>query len=189
MKTFIATPVIVPSDLAERFDERAGMKAGHLRNLMAEAGKLHDIDDEMLSIALMAMVKHIMENPDLPDGVKPLSVERLSNVIYAVMFGYCIGTMRVDEDGDATIGEGIEDVKKAVDILVADKIKFANGKTMATKEFMSKLRNIAAPESLERVHKEIVKRHGLHKGIKPSDASHVARVSIMTAKQLMNGAI
>lgn len=187
MKTFIAEPVIIPNDLSEKYDEQVGNKPGHLRNLLADRGKLREIDEELLALGLMSKVKEIMQSKDLPDGVKPLSIGRLSNVIYVIMFAYCTGTMRVTEDYDVTFGEGLEDVQKAMELALSDKIKFVNGKTMPTKEFMVRLRNIADPDAIKDTYSQIVKRHGLTKDISAKEAFHVAKVSIVTAKMLMDG--
>lgn len=184
MSIFKAEPVIVPNDLAEKFDEVTGQEKGYLRNLIAEGGNLHQLENELLAIGLMSMVKGIMEDKNLPDS-KPLSVERLSNVIYVTMFAYCTGTMHVEEDGDVSFGTSLQDIKKAIDVASSNKIRFANGKTMVTDEFMHQLRAISAPNSIGETYGKIVKRHGLTKGITPQAAFSVAKVSIIASKELI----
>lgn len=185
MKTFIAKPVVVPSDLAERYDKRAGEQAGFLRNLLADKGALRQIDEEVLAIGLMPQVKGLMEDKDLPDDCKPMSIDRLSNVIYVMMIAYCMGTMSVDDYGDVTFGEGLEDAKSALELALSDKIKFANGKTMPTQEFMGKLKAITAPSSLDGIYPHITERKGIKKTISPKKAHSVAMVSIKAAQKLM----
>jgi hypothetical protein len=187
MSVFKAEPVIIPSDLAERFDRGTGQEEGYLRNLIADKGGLHQLDEELLSIGLMSMVKGLMEDKNLPDEFKPLSIDRLSNVIYVIMFAYCTGTMRVDEDGDVSFGHSLEDVRKAIEVATSKKIKFANGRTMDTPEFMAKLRATSSPESIGKTYNKVVTRQVLTKGITPQSAFKVALVAIMASQDLMAG--
>lgn len=184
MSIFKAEPIVVPSDMAEKLDGVTGHNEGFLRNLIADSGNLHVLEEELLAIGLMTMVKGLMEDKNLPDEEKPLSIERLSNVIYVVMFAYCTGTMRVDEEGDVAVGNSMEDVKKSLEVPMSEKIQFANGKTMPTPEFMGKLKILASPKSIGGTYKKIVKRKGLTKGITPQAAFSVAKVSILAAQDL-----
>lgn len=185
MSVFKAEPVVVPDDLAERFDSESGHEKGYLRNLIADKGKLHQLDEELLAIGLMSFVKGLMSDKNIPDSTKPLSVERLSNVVYVLMFAYCIGTMRVEEDGDVTVGRGFDDLRKALDVQLSKKIKFANGKAMPVPEFMVTLKIASSPESIGDAYNKIVTRHGLTKEITPQAAFDVAKTSIIGAKDVM----
>lgn len=187
MKTFTAKPVIVPNDMAEKLDEATGQERGYLRNLIADGGNLHELDEELLAMGLMSSVKGMLEDKHLHDNLKPLSVGRLANVIYVVMFAYCSGTMHVKDDGDVLIGEGLEDVKKAMDLQTSDKVKFASGATMPTAEFFMKLKFITSQSAVEKVYGRVVKRQGLTKGVSPQDAFRVAKVAIIASKDLIAG--
>lgn len=186
MIIFKAEPVVVPKDLAERFDKVTGNEQGFLRNLIADHGNLHVMEEELLAIGLMSMVKGLMEAKNLPDDTKPLTIERLSNVVYVIMFAYCTGTMGIDEDGDFHVGDGIEDVRTAIDVSTSRKIMFANGKIMPTQQFLAELRKIASPDSIGDTYKKIVRGRGLLKSISPQSAFSVAKVSILACKELMS---
>lgn len=185
MKIFKAEPVIVPNDLAERLDVATGQEKGYLRNLIADGGNLQELEEELLAIGLMSKVKGVLEDKNLPDECKALSIERLSNVIYVIMFAYCTGTMHVLDDGDTTFGEGLDDMQKAIEVAKSDKIKFANGKTMHTVNFMRLLKSMSSPESVDSIYNRVVTRQGLVRGVSPQAAFNVAKVSILAAKDLM----
>ena len=185
MSVFKAKPVVVPSDMAEKLDGVSGYEKGYVRNLIANAGRLHHIDEELLSIGLVSIVKGIMEDKNLSDNCKPLSLERLSNVVYVIMFAYCIGSMRVDDDCDVVFADNFDDAIKALDVQLSDKIKFANGKTMPVHKFIGMLRTASSPKSIGVVYNKIVTRQGLTKVITPQAAFDVARTSIIGAKEIM----
>lgn len=185
MSVFKARPVVVPDDLAERFDKTTGQEEGYLRNLIADAGHLDVLEEELLAIGLMSMVKGMMEDKRLSDDEKPLSVGRLSNIIYMIVLGYCTGVMQINENGDVTLGSSLDDTKRAIELVQSDKIMFANGKTMPTDEFVGKTFAIASTHSIGEAYSDIVKRQLFTKSISPQAAFSVAKTSIIAAKDLM----
>jgi len=184
MKLFKAKPVVVPNDMAERYDKLTGQEEGFLRNMIADGGNLHDLEEEMLAIGLMSAVKGIMEEKRLPDS-DPLSIERLCNVMYVIMFAYCIGTMTIQDDGEVSFGQDLKDVRKAIDVNLSKEIQFANGNIMPVPEFMGLLKEMTTPKYMERIYGKVVKRHGFIRSIEPQDAFSVAKMAIIASKDLI----
>jgi hypothetical protein len=189
MKTFIAKPVVVPSDLAEQYDKRTHEKEGYLRNLFADMGQLHTINANVLAVGLMPMVKTIMEAKDLPDA-KPLSLERLSGTMFVLMMAYCTGALHLDSDGDVLLGEeGKSMLGSALHIttlLEHDEIQFANGNKMSVKTFVRVVEGLTSEEKVKPIYgKVITKKGGFKKVLEPSDAFNLARAVILASDNLM----
>ena len=193
MKTFKAKEIVVPSNLAELYDSSTGAKAGTLRNMLAEEGRLRDIDHELLAIGLMPNVEAMLKMDKLPmQAGKGMTLDRFSTVIWALMFAYCLGTFKInDKTGIVLIGDDT-DVEFAMSLMTVDKIKFRNGKSMDKKDFMRKLNIASENDVLSGIYSRIIKRHGflaLKKEPKGVDLHDMALLAMKVADGVMNGEI
>lgn len=152
-KVFKTRNFVVPSDLPEKLDKTA--KSEHkFIDMMAEAGNLHDIDTWALAVPVGWALKDIMEADGLPE--KRMSLERLTDALWVVMFAYCLGTMELDGDtGELIIGT-MRDASYVMDVINYEKIQFRTGKVMPMGEFMDYVKGNT--ENVGDIYKDVSKR-------------------------------
>lgn len=181
---FAARDFEVPSDLPERLDSVTDEKPGTFRNMMADMGNLHEIEKWAFATSLSRLFNEIMQMDDIQFDNK-MSLSRLSNTLWSVMFSYCLGTMKIDKHGFVHLGE-IEDIAFVNSIMSADDIRFRTGKTMSLADFLKTLKVNTDEDCIKDIYKEVYKRRGsLKKTIVPSDMFKLAMTAINTADRIM----
>jgi hypothetical protein len=148
-----AREIEIPANMPEILDRRAGKSAGELRNLLAEAGKLHTLKDEMIHALLALEIKTIMETKVLPG--KPMSLHRFSEMMWVLMLTYTMGTMKVSEDGQLEIGK-VNDIGFVGDLLQADEFEFRGGTRVSAQKLLYIIQQLAKEENLESIYEDVV---------------------------------
>lgn len=164
-----AREIKIPSNLPELLDRRAGRKEGSLRNIVADGGKLREINREAFTLTLGFEAKKMMENEDLPE--KPMSLERLSGVMFTLMVAYITGTLHLDpEDGRVYLGT-MTDTIFIKELTEADEFHFRGGKKIAGTALFPILQQITRKESIAEIYRAMAKTGPITKrSINPGDA-------------------
>ena len=179
MKILKARKIEVPADLAERIGDG-------LRDAIAEDGKLHNLDNEVMAVAMAREIKGVMESPELPK--KPLSLARFSDMVYVFSLAYILGTVSFNEKGECELGQ-MQDISFVANMYDSDAIELRSGKQISPREFMLTLKELCAEDALERVYKDIM-GSGLRKrrSFDPVAAYRMAKTILQAADDLMTKA-
>lgn len=179
MKTFRAKKVDIPKDLPEILDKQSSNTGITFRELMAEKGELHDLETWALAASAGKTLKMILEQENLPK--KPMSKERLNDAVWVLMFAYCVGVMKVDKDGDVSLGQ-MNDIAEIKELNECEQIRFSTGKVMSIKDFTMVLHAnaIGASEIYDTIAKGTFK-----KKIVPYDYFKLAYAGLASCNELM----
>lgn len=182
MKIIDAREIKIPENLPELFDARAGKKPGAFMDMLADSGKLREKEQFLIRMGLATYIKTVLTAEELPQ--KPMSIERLSDMFYAVGLAYSVGTFYFDDTGHLDIGK-MEDIQFLAKLYGADKLRLRNGKTVGVMEFMSLLRSMCDPSQLDRVYKDALRgRFGAKKELDADTAYNLAGTAIAAAEHL-----
>lgn len=186
-KVIKAREIAIPEGMAEILDGKAGRPAGELRNLLAESGKLHTLDREMLQICLGLQIRGIMEATELPG--KPMSLRRFSEMMWVTTLTYITGTLAFDENNDLQVGE-MNDIKLFVDLMQADEFEFRGGKRIPAEALMAVVKQLTAEEQMKSIYDDI-SRKGLLKSkrLATGDAMKLAELVLNVADGLPDAKI
>ena len=177
-----AREIVVPFDLTEKLDKRAGVSEGHLRNLLAENGKLHTMNEEMIRAMLALEIKTIMETKALPGA--PMSLRRFAEAMWVLMLTYTMGTFKFDDDGQLEIGK-TADISFVGDMLQADEFEFRGGRRAPAQKVLYVIQQLSKEENLEHIYEDVVGK-GMFKRSKmlPSDSMKLAQLIMSSVKDL-----
>lgn len=147
-----AREIVIPHDLPELLDKKAGRPKGELRNLCADDGNLREIDKWAMKVAMGFTIKNLMETPALP--AKPMSLERFSHMMWVVTLAYTLGTLKVDDTGEVQIGR-VTDIGFVAKVMEADEFQFRNGRKVPAEALMPVLQHLTSEDAIKQIYADI----------------------------------